>query len=378
MEKQHIIHITHNDGDAVGCAMVASAVFWGSDITDNTYFCAIGTQDDKIKEVLTKEIDKEIYPWAVIISDISLSFETCKWLNGLALKHGFKLLGVDHHATNTLNEYFNWFKVYSSSSYLDKYYTEALTPISAAEAMLGIEFPSLYTRNTFVDLIKMISRYDTWTWRTHPYDWTKKYINMSDDIVAKVCSFMGAEECFKSLWAHWYDYFDISKEMKTLVPESFFSIYWSLKAEEERYIKTLPNKAHVVYNFLNKYTIAIIISENIHGNAACEYIYNNYDFIDIVVVVYLSSGKLGLRTKRDDINLGEMVKSIYMFCGGGGHSKAAGASIQDTEMLAVVASYLMKSITLEEADTIEKSKNLKGDEDGAGTSAEPEGNEKSN
>ena len=47
-----ILHVTHNDADAVGCAVLVALRYRHDSIT--THFCAIGTQD----QIITDEIVK--------------------------------------------------------------------------------------------------------------------------------------------------------------------------------------------------------------------------------------------------------------------------------------------------------------------------------
>lgn len=349
IKENHIIHITHNDGDAVGCALVAALVYYDSDVEENTYFCAIGTQDEKLKEVVMDEINKGTIPQIILISDLSLKEETCNWLQMLVRDYKIMVKGIDHHITNHLDEkYPDMWKVYSAH-----YENEMNSVISAAEAMLFKVFSQYEQNKFFNDLICMISRYDTWEWKNHPYDWSKEYPGIREDIVAVNCKFMGPEECFKMLFK-WYFYCGLANT-EDIVPPVFKSIYNAVKKSEKNFMDVIPVKAHVA-KLLEDYTAAFFPFENDHANAACEYIYNNYDYIDIVIVLYPSSNKIGLRTKKD-INLGELVKK-YWGDNAGGHPAAAGATISKVEMLGMMSSYLITSETLADYD-----KKVKGGED---------------
>ena len=121
----------------------------------------------------------------------------------------------------------------------------------------------------------------------------------------------------------------------------------------------IPMKAHVA-KLLEDYTVAFFPFENDHANAACEYIYNNYDYIDIVIVLYPSSNKIGLRTKKE-INLGKLVKK-YWGDNAGGHPAAAWATISKVEMLGMMSSYLINSETLADYDKRVKGGDECGDE----------------
>lgn len=338
---KHGIHITHNDADAVGCALLAVNIFPEYDLVDNTHFCAIGHQDETLRNHINAAISAGNIPELVIISDLSISEDTRLFLEEKATTHGITLFGVDHHITNPIEDDCEWFKVIR-----DKHYEELEgeeVPISAARYMQILASERLpYLGFLFNDLIKMISRYDTWTWRSHPIDWSKRYPGMADDLIATVCSKIGPETCFKEL----LDFYSFDRDRRSvnatplhMVPDYFYTLYKNIEKERTRYINNIPIKTKVVDMSFDgcNYKVAVFPAENEYANAAAEYIYNNYTFVDFVAVLYPTTSSVSLRTSKPNINVAEIATNF----GGGGHATASGCEISKPEMVSAMATYLL-------------------------------------
>ena len=122
VNKRIAFHLTHNDMDALGCALIVNYYYKKKDEEDTkitgiktktnveTIFCAIGYQDDKMLEFLNKLMTS---PFSYskssidfIISDISIKEDTinelkncCERLEG---EYGImtSIKGYDHHISN--------------------------------------------------------------------------------------------------------------------------------------------------------------------------------------------------------------------------------------------------------------------------------------
>ena len=103
------VHITHNDGDAVGCALVASFFFPNLHFEKDTRFTAIGTQDaavsSLIEEIEQAHQNNEEIPKVILVSDIGLSKESYDSLYQLQIKYDIIVRCFDHHVTNKFNNY---------------------------------------------------------------------------------------------------------------------------------------------------------------------------------------------------------------------------------------------------------------------------------
>ena len=153
----------------------------------------------------------------------------------------------------------------------------------------------------------MLRSFWAWTWRKFPNLYKEQGVDA--DIVGIVCSLLKPEKMFKSLYNY---YCDGKIRYKTMMfPDLFYTLYEIETENKDRYLKTLQFKTKVFSH--NNFNFGLFICENSYSNAAAEYLYNNYDFIDIVMILYPSSKKIGLRTKRNDINLGDIAKKYYSF-----------------------------------------------------------------
>ena len=338
--RKHGIHITHNDADAVGCALVVSSFDHVYDFVENTYFCAIGKQDKVLLSALEKDIENNNIPEYIIITDISLSESTCDYLEELSRNHNIKLLGIDHHATNNLNEKYEWFKVYKEKYYQDKRFPNG-TSLSAAMYMLIYlckEYDVIPPKAIYT-LIDMISRYDTWEWKNQPYEYEGIYAGIKEDVIATICKFMGPEKTFMELYKLHKPYsFNPSK----LYPDLFQSIYDVEVGNRNYILSKVDSKIRLIT--MDNYTCALFISDNNYSNDIADYIKNTYDFIDMSIAIYPNSNRISFRPGSDDIDVGKLAEEKY---NGGGHPKAAGAIISDESMAGFMHLYYMHSKPLE-------------------------------
>jgi oligoribonuclease NrnB/cAMP/cGMP phosphodiesterase (DHH superfamily) len=341
-KKTHVIHITHNDADAVGCAIVAANLFPETDIVDNTHFCVLGTQEQVITDLLNDAFDNNTLPDMIVFSDISMTESFTTNLEEICAQNKITLVGYDHHPTNHLDEKHPWYNVISDESQYSSL-VGADTLVSATWIMCQVLIRECQVPEIFIDVMNMISRYDTWTWRKYPYDWSEKYGFLCDELIAQICKQIGPEQTFKDLLPYYMidDNGQVAATAEKAVPDHYYVLYDLYKRGLDQYLKTLNEKCRITE--MNDLVFALIPFENNYANAACEYVYNNFDYVDVVAVIYLSSNKIGLRTGRDNIDLGQMASTWKQ---GGGHKKAAGATIPPTEMVACAASYLLNSVPL--------------------------------
>lgn len=323
--KYHGIHITHNDGDAVGCALVLSYFHPAFDFQDNTYFCSIGSQDKKIAEIFDRIINgEEEAPKVIVVSDISISEESCKLLEDLSQYYGTHLHGFDHHKTNNLAENHTWWTVIKDSVYRKK--VNNFVDISATLLMYdtysmheeGSKNYSIY--ETIRPIAEIISDYDTWTWRKYPGLW--KTENFDADIIGIICSMLRPEKMFEHLLNHYLNYNSKDK----MFPDLFYTLYDIEVTNRDSYLNCIKYKTRIFEH--NGFGFGMFISENNYSNAAAEFLYNEYACIDIVIIIYPASKQIGFRTKRTDIDLGAIAKKYF---NGGGHPSAAGARFDNDD-----------------------------------------------
>lgn len=360
-----VIHITHNDADGVGCAVVAAILLPEYDLLNNTYLCAIGEHNEKLNEILDEYDDNADIPNLIIVSDLCLDKSTLFRVNEY-YKKGSIVLAVDHHETNNVYDIIpncTWYRVCKDKIHDDRFKDDVL--VSATYLLNRIirerkgydnDLSHIFNgRNKvtkyFDTMVDMISRYDTWEWKNHPYDYTENdselaSVTYNEDIYSVITKFMGPDRAFKELYEHFYAYTldTINLPFKpTPIPSLFTTIYDIDKDNIQKYLSRLIYKAKV-YNKDDK-AIACFIAENGYVNEAASYIYNNYN-IDYVEIYYPSSNSVSYRTKRDDINLGKMAENNYNGTGGG-HSKSAGTKNIPNDVYArIMDRYFNESISL--------------------------------
>lgn len=216
------LHLTHNDGDAMGCDVVLKTMI--ENVEFSTAYGIAGKADYAFRKLWDEyfELTSEVYPddlvdepsaiyfdlqdpnfrdhmenlKCIFITDISISTElaeTLKLFVDLALENGFDitLWGIDHHPSNKMNEVSSLYVV-KSSLYLPGIYEgaeklniteEDKTLVSAAYLLyvhlsenlshfIGKEFsnPIPTKKKQLLHIFAcMISEYDTWVWRNNPY-----------------------------------------------------------------------------------------------------------------------------------------------------------------------------------------------------------------
>ena len=385
------IHITHNDSDAIGCALVASQLLSNMKFEDNTHFCTATGASQVLNEILDNiEVEQKKFPGIIIISDLSIDEPTCLRLEDIHEKYGTVLIGVDHHASNNLNEKHKWFQVASSKNmYGDPTLQEMCKP-SACLSIFSIilmvhwceinnaEIGSMMTNKTLSfmkspkfhiihNLMLSISRYDTWAWKTFGKDIilgsTEDGIEIRDDIIQILCRFFSPQTLYQKLNSTMNEYnfendpqnlcLDIHDIYKWL-PSYMKIIYGTIKEKESESLKNIISRAKIREIRLmdgSIYKTAMIISTDDFSNAQAEYLYNQSDEIDISCVIYPSTNSISYRTKKPNIDVSALAKQQ----GGGGHRTAAGVKFNlDEDFLRFLIKYYTQSIPLK--DFLEKNK----------------------
>jgi oligoribonuclease NrnB/cAMP/cGMP phosphodiesterase (DHH superfamily) len=348
------IHITHNDADAIGCALVTALMLPEYNFLDNTYFCPANKEkaSDKLKEVLDNMTDYS--PDLIIISDLSITEEMADMLEDIEKTWGTYIIGCDHHTSNTLNDKHPWFHVFTGD-YKDPLCDNQEGPISAAYALLNIlplyidNKENVYIDETTInykklyELARSISRYDTWMWKKfvnvpQPYDY-------KDDIIQVISSAYGNKETFRELLSLYEGYRENGcNPYSELVPDNFKDIYNIEIGKQKKSIKYIPTKAKV-FEFFNGYITAVFFRGDDYSNACCEAIYNSSDKIDVVMVLYPENNQIGLRTNKD-IYLPDLIKENGY--DGGGHPQSAGATLTNEQFLEILCKfYNDRTITLD-------------------------------
>ena len=371
------LHLTHNDSDAIGCAL---AFEWAMRVIDPcgeiiTSFNSIGHQD----EALFRELETNPSIKKVIISDISISEDSCKRLEEYCKKHKIEILGgFDHHKTNLLASRFDWWHVTIDkekpeyvtegvkiipaiqigacevlydylTSMLDKYYKKEKRKTELADFYKEFHnnlFFSLEAR----DIITAISRYDTWVWQNYPgkrcfKSPLEKLLFEKEDLFAATSKFMGTKKVF-----------DVICNAKTIddlynVVNYLDSIYLMLKDNEriaiDKYIKSAKILDIADPDTENEklYKAAVIVANDMNCNAAASEINKRYpDVVDLVIYIIPHISQLAFRSNKIDV--GELAVKMFGAENAGGHAGAAGARVPASVCTDFLYTYLTSSNSL--------------------------------
>lgn len=309
--KANVFHITHNDGDAVGCDLVLRAVSGPI----HTFWCKPNTVDGIVMELLEQwksdDYPKEELPDIIVISDISVKISTWNEITRFKTKHEFQLIMIDHHPTNPCKH---------ESCVTVKTHNIDGVPISAAKLMFNYYYNTIHNTLTqwqedvLYIIIEDISRYDTWEWKRYP-----RGCFPPESLVSDICKLIGPDETVDMLLTHLQSISAPGSD--TIYPQFFITLCNAIEIKKKNSIEHVENFVKITTE--GEYIYASFIASSEFTNEIAEYVYENYD-VDIVRVLYPSSCKIGYRTKRDDINVGRLAQRLY---GGGGHPKASGATL---------------------------------------------------
>ena len=373
-----IIHITHNDADAVGCALVATLFYKEGYFGTETHFCSANHGADRKVEELLKSWEDGLSwpPNTLLITDISITSETAEKLERASEEYGFNILSVDHHPTNP-NRDKSWMRFVTEDTFGPHKVKE---PVSAAYGLWKILFeeqgkfldpaakePITTSFSKFYELmgddlyelvekyekdasdlfiyklVRRISRYDTWAWMKQPNSY------MMEDVVATATKAYGPDLVYKILYNYYTNEFDEKIEKYVdcdgefddygndiCYPIKLRECYSVMTNLEDRYTSQEYIESKVRTYVDGEYQFATYISDNEHANAIATAIYNKYKEIDIVMILYPATRTISLRSNKSTVDLGRFAKRIY---GGGGHAQASGAVVSPETMFDFLQKY---------------------------------------
>jgi oligoribonuclease NrnB/cAMP/cGMP phosphodiesterase (DHH superfamily) len=375
--KDQIVHITHNDSDALGCALVVdmyrkylfmrdakegylpvhnfTAVTSAKETleflidvlnslytTEETGFNFTDSDIERFERIMSgvtyDPYDVLTLPGEIIISDLGLDSEILDKLDDVAKKFGIELLYVDHHTSNLHNhQRYPWCFVTSAD--------ENGIPRSACKYLLDIfKHKNIAPRNVlinytfFENYINDISRYDTWMWKKSPKknpdeNYTTIIIDsvggiknayhlIRDTIIIAPCNPMNFRDLpgFNSIIS--------VDEMKR---KSYIDLYMNKTVYSMGYNLDYNNPEYATLMF------ALVILPDSYGNDIMENIYLNSERdIDIVIGIYPNSRTLSFRKgPNSKVDLSVFARKY----GGGGHKDASGAKLDTETFLNIMNKY---------------------------------------
>lgn len=301
---------THNDLDALGCAIVTRLLYGESiKISYNSPFA--------IDESLIQALETENFEDSdqMLVADISPSKETCVKINE-AYKKGLRVQLIDHHKTKMWINKYKWAICDDTSACGAK-----LLWIYNSPAHETIKNDAEYTQ-----LIEAINAWDLWK--------TESPHRARGEELNSLLKFIGKTEFLES--------FLKNPQADSATPYSHIIGY--LQRNRDKYVKRIIKDQLRKTNYHmddlgNTYKIIFAgdyISEV--GNAAL----NDEDSEDLkyVVIVNPNYGACSLRSRAGEVDVSAVAKRL----GGGGHAGAAGFHLNSKERIARMVVKLLSTM----------------------------------
>lgn len=328
---------THNDLDGYGCALVYHIAhsFMKRGVDYDVIHCANNTVDDIVR-VNVSSLDPST---KIIFADICCSEDLLKQF----VDSGFDVYVFDHHPTNayakdvignnaTIISVDENAKMQCGTSILFNYYMNMIKDYPDNKCSISISNTNIALFSKFVDTVRS---YDTWEW---------KNTNNTDAKYLNTLLYMMKPDVFidKYITAIRYESSEYSKN--NLFNENDMSFIMSKIDMEQKIIDEFTPDKVIPIN-VRGYNCGLILGHvgaNI-GDLSYQFL-NKYPDFDMICQFIINSNGLSFsfRCIRDDIDLG---KNISAPIGGGGHPKAAGASIDNNikdEIVTILTNYLNK------------------------------------
>lgn len=313
----------HNDLDGAGCGLVLKNTFEnGGNLKVDTEYLQVNEVDERILDYInSREIDNYKMTF---IADISVSKETANKINDILYNKVSEKMNkhiqiIDHHKTALeLNE-FSWVKVATEHEDGKKASgTSLLFEFMQKEFYEELGLKEVHA-SALTKIVELIRQYDTW-------DWTRACGDIRANDLNLICNVYGCEQ------------FVERHKNTTAFSPLFNNLELALIDKEQKEVakyleKQLPKMVTIVKGY---YRLGVVPASK-YKNEICSAIYGIHG-IDIAVAIDFNSGSMSFRTAKN-IDLTKVVAEF----GGGGHSKACGASIDES----VIREAILKALKVE-------------------------------
>ncbi|MDQ0155713.1 DHH family phosphoesterase [Robertmurraya andreesenii] len=286
--------LSHNDLDGVGCGILAKLAF-GKDV--KVRYNSIGSLDREVEWFFEND-NQETF---LFITDLSVNKENEKRLEQFS-QSGRKVQLIDHHKTSLHFNDYDWGhvivedsegKLTSATSLLYEYLTAQgfLQPTKAID-----------------EFVELIRQYDTWEWETNNNQQAQRlnalfFLVSIEEFEEKMLERLKTEEHF-----HFDDF-----EKKILDME---------EEKIERYIRR--KRRELVQTKIKGLFVGVVYAESYISELGNE-LGKEYPHLDYIAILNIGGKRIGFRTIHDDVDVSEIAAQF----GGGGHAKAAGASMNE-------------------------------------------------
>lgn len=305
---------THTDLDGYGCSILANLAAGRGQVSAE--YCGYYNINEKVEEFINSKY-YQFYDY-VFITDISINDSLAKKIDTYGLGSVIKL--IDHHPTAlNLNKY-DWCLVQVEDD-IEKVSGTSLFYDYLVQNKLLAPRPAL---EIFVEAIK---RYDTWLWKDKYNDLRAKELN-------DLFKIYGPDRFFD-------EYYDrLTKDVFCIITDTDKFL---LELENEKIRNYINKKSKFVFKKNlnlrnNRFRVGIVVADEYINELANEICEANPD-IDFVAIIS-GLNNISFRTIKDDVDLG---KDVAKYFGGGGHEKAAGATI-DLKLKSQILNALIRDL----------------------------------
>lgn len=298
---------SHTDLDGYGCNLIMKILF------DNEADCE-NLNYDTVNERILKFINNEEYKEyeLIYITDISVNEEVAKVIDDKVNNEKLNIMLLDHHPTALYLNKHEWATVEIERNG-EKTSGTRMVYDFCEEAIKIIANDGIINKNDFFNLIENIRKYDTWLWK-------EKYNDIKPKQINDLFYLLGADRFIDNLLR--------GVRVTINVVDNFIEdnkLLLELQQEKiDKYIDK-KNKEIIQYN-INNYNVGVVFAEQFQselGNRLSE-MNPQYDLIAMI-----GDKTISYRTVKDNVNCGEIAKLF----GGGGHPKASGSQISESNKL---------------------------------------------
>lgn len=286
--------LTHNDLDGVGCGILAKLAF-GKQV--QVRYNSVAGLDYEVAWFLENQ-DKKT---ALFITDLSVNKDNQEKLNAFH-QDGGKVKLIDHHKTALhFNEY-EWGHVVIEDE------DGKLT--SATSLLYGylLQHELIEPSNALAEFVELVRQYDTWEWEKNDNQEARR-LNALFFLVS-IEEF--EDRMISRLRYHQHFFFDELEEK-------------ILDMEDDKIARYIHRKRReLVQASIGEYMAGVVYAESYHSELGNELGKEN-PHLDYIAILNIGGKRLGFRTIHNHIDVSE-VAARY---GGGGHAKAAGASMTE-------------------------------------------------
>ena len=272
---------------------------------------------EKVKEFL--ESGEYINYKEILFSDISVNEEVAEMLNEVH-KEGINVELYDHHKTALWLNKYKWATVQESLTLIDINSKERLTCGSELFFVRYFFRKSNVSSKRFkaLDLIiEGIRAYDTWDW-FNDEDLPRQVKELAYKLNTLYYYYFAEDFC-NAIVEH------IENEDELLaIPLEWFTVFDVLEKQKQSKIKQILKSARYSEDYLNgkKYKVAYVIAYDYASDLGSTILNQEEREVDIAVIWNPLNGSVSLRSKRPDVDVSSIAKSITDISGG--HTNASG------------------------------------------------------